>query len=139
MKAIIDPRGGDVEDDASKHETSFAAITCRQIAGGDQSSQVNPVVDNAVHCSRSVARTDTAGCFGLGKYGFAQNHILSAGILACIATRNGDRRWIVRNAGAVSHSRKQFLVVEFACHRTDLRGLPRGIAAPRGKDFAIGD
>jgi hypothetical protein len=86
-----------------------------------------------------LARTDTAGCFGLGKDGFAQNHILSAGILACIATRNGDRRWIVRNAGAVSHSRKQFLVVEFACHRTDLRGLPRGIAAPREKDFAIAD
>ena len=136
MKPVIDPRGGDVEDDASSTKRrSLLSLAGSLLA--EISLQANLVLDNAVRCSRSAARTRAACCFRLGEYGLTQDHIPSSWNWACVAPCDCARYLIVRSAIAVSYGREQFLVFEFACRRADIRRLPGRFAAPRRKTTAI--
>ena len=129
MNPVIDPRDGDVEDDASSTKRRSLLSLAGSLLAEISLPKLILSWTMLFVVPGPPARTFAAGCLRLGRGGLAQNHIPAARHLACAGPCGCARRWIVWRAIAVSYCREQFLVFEFARGRTAIRRLPGGFAA----------
>ena len=85
MNPFIDPRGGDVEDDASSTKRrSLLSLAGSLLAEISFPKLILSWIMLFV-VPGAAARNSTACCFRLGKPGLAQNHISAPWSVACVA------------------------------------------------------
>ena len=95
MNPVIDPRGGDVEDDASSTKRRSLLSLAGSLLAEISLPEADPCPGQCCSSFRLAARTDAACCLCLGKPGLAQNHITAPWNLACVASCDCARHWIV--------------------------------------------